>query len=190
MLTLALMAMTAGAAMAQNQDNKACNKDCANTEQCQAKKDCKKADCKKADCKKADCKKADCKKDDCKKACNDRFAREFEGIDLTAEQQEQINAIHAEQQAARQAKKEAAKAQKQAVKTDRQAERQAYLEKVKSVLTSEQYVKYLENQATRANKPMGRAQGKRFDKNAPRKVADRAPRAAKAVQVTEAQSAE
>lgn len=189
MMTLAVMAMTAGAAMAQTQDTKACTKDCAKNEQCQ-KKDCKKDDCKKSDCKKNDCKKSDCKKSDCKKACDAKGACEFEGLNLTDAQKEQIKTIKSEQQAARQAKKEAAKAGKDAAKADRQAERKAYLEKVKAVLTPEQYTQYLENQATRANKPMGRPQGKRFDKNAPRKVADRAPRAAaKAAQATEAQPA-
>lgn len=186
MITLAVMAMTAGAAMAQSNDNnKECTKDCPNIEQCQKQKDCKKADCKK------DCKKADCKKEDCKKACDAKGACEFEGLNLTDAQKEQIKNIKEEQKAQCQAKKEAAKAQKEACKADRQEARKAYLAKIKNVLTPEQYVQYLENQATSGHKGQmkaGRHDMKRFDKNAPRKVCERAPQAVKAAKVQEAQN--
>lgn len=172
-MTLAVMAMTAGAAMAQsNDDNKKCaTNDCAKTEQCQKQKECKKG--------------GDCKmQKDCKKTC------EFEGLNLTDAQKEQLKTIKEEQKAQRQAKKEAAKAQRDASKANRQEARKAYLEKVKAVLTPEQYVQYLENQAVRSHKGQmkaGRHGMKRFDKNAPRKVAERAPKAMKAAKLQEAQ---
>lgn len=174
LMTLAVVAMTAGAAMAQNKDdNKDCTNDCAQTEQCQ-KQDCNQPAC--------------CKKGGPKQAC------EFEGLNLTDAQKEQIKTIKEEQRAAAQAKKEAAKAQKAEKKNARQEGRKAYLEKIKAVLSPEQYVQYLENLVTRGHdghKAMGRAdQQKRFDKNAPRKVGDRAPKAVKAAKVMPAQKAE
>lgn len=84
----------------------------------------------------------------------------FDGLNLTEQQQTAINNLQNERRqactAAAKAKKDQ-KADKQKAKADKQkvdpkqkaeqrtASRQAYLAKVKSILTPEQYTKYLEN---------------------------------------------
>lgn len=72
----------------------------------------------------------------------------FAGLNLTAQQQQSIDALRAERSKACTASKEA-KQQKQQAREERmnarKENRTAYLAKVKSILTPEQYVQYLEN---------------------------------------------
>lgn len=76
----------------------------------------------------------------------------FEGISLSADQQTKLDALKAE----RKQKSEAARAERQKKQeerlTARRAARRAELDKVKSILTPEQYVKYLENIALGGNR--------------------------------------
>ena len=98
----------------------------------------------------------------------------FDGIQLTPDQQAKINQLRADKAKARmearkaekQARADAAKAEKQAraefgkARMDaRKAEIKADLEKMKQILTPEQYVQYLENMVTSAPAP-GRMDGK------------------------------
>lgn len=96
----------------------------------------------------------------------------FANLNLTAEQQTQLEALRAEQQATRDkaraeakqkmearkqgdkkgknlsdAEKAARKAELDASKADRDAARQAYLDKVKAILTPEQYEQFTQNMA-------------------------------------------
>lgn len=87
----------------------------------------------------------------------------FEGLNLSADQQAKLDALQAEQKAARDAKRTADKTKKQearnAQKEAKKAERKAQLDKIKAILTPEQYVTFLENQyltghgASKAAKP-------------------------------------
>lgn len=170
MIALATVAMTASIAFAQT-ETKACDKKgCPKTEQCT--KDCK-------DCTKCD---KDCTK--CDKPCDKQRACEFEGLNLTDAQKEQIKNIKAEQKAKCQAECQAKQAKKAEKKEARQAARQEYLAKIKAVLTPEQYVQYLENAATRGNKGMKRGdmrkmEGRRMDCGKGRPVCDKAPQVVK-----------
>lgn len=87
----------------------------------------------------------------------------FEGISLSADQQTKLDALKAERKqktdaasAERKQKSEAARAERQKKQeerlTARRAARRAELDKVKSILTPEQYVKYLENIALGGNR--------------------------------------
>ncbi len=73
----------------------------------------------------------------------------FDGLNLTAKQQESIKALQTETQKARQEAGKQAKADKQKRSADQRAAKQAarkdYLAKVKAILTPEQYVQFLEN---------------------------------------------
>lgn len=71
----------------------------------------------------------------------------FEGITLTPEQQTKIDAIKADRQ-------KAAKEARENKKADRKTCRRDYLNKMKAVLTPEQYVVFLENMVTA--RPAGR----------------------------------
>lgn len=175
MIAMACIAMTASMAMAQT-DAKKCDKECAKTEQC-AKQKCNKP-----------CDKA-CDKQKCNKPCDMQRACEFEGLNLTDAQKAQIKAIKDENRATRQAARQAKQAQKAEKRDARQNERKAYLAKVKAVLTPEQYVKYLENAVTRADKgtksDMRRMEG-RFERGKQRPMGDKAPRAVKATKIEQA----
>ena len=163
MIAMAAVAMTASMAFAQTDNTNACpKKDCPKTEQCA--KDGKK----------------------CDKPCDKQRACEFKGLNLTDTQKEQLKAIKAEQKAKFQAERQAKQAQKAAKKEARQAARKEYLAKVKAVLTPEQYVQYLENVATRADKGMKRDMRKmegRVDHSKARPAGDKAPRAMKAAKL-------
>ncbi len=169
MIAMAAVAMTASMAFAQT-DKKCCDKkDCTKTEQCA--KDGKK----------------------CDKPCDKQRACEFEGLNLTDAQKEQIKAIKAEQKSKFQADRQAKQAQKAEKKEARQNARKEYLAKLKAVLTPDQYVQYLENVATRTDNGMKRDMRKmegRFEKGKGRPVGDKAPRAAKAAKLQPAQKAE
>lgn len=145
------------------------------------KKNCKDADCKKKDCK--DCKKCGTK-DCCKKGDNKKFGkkggkngapgpkmagkhhgmkdgrgdghmRAFEGIDLTAEQQQKLSDLRSNRMERAKNDKASSKTQltdeQRAVKraemqAKREEARKKYLEDVKGILTPEQYAKFLENE--------------------------------------------
>lgn len=162
MIAMACIAMTASMAMAQT-DAKKCDKECAKTEQCAKQK--------------------------CNKPCDMQRACEFEGLNLTDAQKAQIKAIKDENRASRQAARQAKQAKKAEKRDARQNERKAYLAKVKAVLTPEQYVKYLENAVTRADKgmksDMRRMEG-RFERGKQRPMGDKAPRAVKATKIEQA----
>lgn len=89
---------------------------------------------------------AECKSDS---TCTPTCELFFEGITLTPEQQTQVKSINDARAATAKAKKAEAKAKKDAAKTDRKdvrkAERKDYLNSMKSVLTPDQYVVFLEN---------------------------------------------
>lgn len=176
MIALAAMAMTATAAMAQTETKKCDNKDCPNIEQCAKQKDCKKA---------CDNKKA-CDK---MQSCEAKGACEFEGINLTDAQKAQIKSIKEAQKAKCQAERQAKQAQKAEKKDARMAARKEYLAKIKEVLTPEQYVKYLENKALKADKHMKR-DFKRFDAKQGRRMGHHDPQAVKAAKQFPAKDAE
>ncbi len=117
-LALAVVAMTAGLANAAN-DNKQCDHKGA------------------AKCEKTVC--AEKKQGACE-------LREFQGIELTDAQKTQLKALKADCKAKKVEAKQSEKAEKARKMDARRADRQAYLEKVKAILTPEQYTKYLESQ--------------------------------------------
>ena len=95
MIAMAAVAMTASMAFAQTNNTKDCpKKDCPKTEQCA--KDGKK----------------------CDKPCDKQRACEFEGLNLTDTQKEQLKAIKAEQKAKFQSERQAKQAQKAAKKEE------------------------------------------------------------------------
>lgn len=126
MIVLAAVAMTAGFA-ANAANDKKCDK------KCEAVK----------------CEQKACAKD--QKACNELM--EFQGINLTDAQKSQLKALkaerHAAAQKAKEAKQEAKRAEKGAKAEASRQCRQEYLEKVKGILTPEQYTQFLENQLTK-----------------------------------------
>ncbi len=101
----------------------------------------------------------------------------FEGITLTQEQQAKLDQLNQSRKADRQQRAQATKEQKKQAKEARRADRKAqkrdYLNNVKSILTPDQYVVFLENivveQAPGQHKMMrandGKVKGmKKFDK--------------------------
>lgn len=80
----------------------------------------------------------------------DRMMQPFEGIDLTAQQKEDIQKINNEQLALR----KAAGNDKAKGGDDRRQGRLEYLHKVQKVLTPEQYVTFLENTAVNGGRKM------------------------------------
>lgn len=93
----------------------------------------------------AKCERVDCKEQK-QKQCP---LAEFKDLNLTDAQKEQLTALKAEQKAAR----TEAKKDKKAAKAEMRREgRQQYLAKVKSILTPEQYTKYMENQLVDGHK--------------------------------------
>lgn len=122
-VALAAVAMTAGIANAQDTKTQKCDgPQACNSQQCGNPGDCKKAYC------------------------------PFDGLNLTDAQKAQIKEIRAKQAEAckancpdKQAKKDAKKAEKQARREARQQARRDFLAQVKTVLTPEQYIQFLEN---------------------------------------------
>lgn len=90
-------------------------------------------------------------------ACRPQGYCPFAGLNLTADQQTKLQALNADRQ--KKAKDARANAQKQRseAKDARKNARKEYLAQVKSILTPEQYVQFLENNYT---------QGGRFDRGA------------------------
>lgn len=95
---------------------------------------------------------------DCKKECTKapKAMCPFEGLNLSDKQKEQLKQLNADRRADREkkiaekrddmkAKKEEGNAKFEEMKAQMKAERKAELEKIKSILTPEQYVKFLEN---------------------------------------------
>lgn len=115
----------------------------------------------------------------CGKNCNGKCDKpcqrpcEFEGLNLTEQQQAQIKAIQEEQRAKCAKDKADCKAQKEARAEQRRACRAEYLAKIKSVLTPEQYTAYLENCAKMHH---GKKGAKRFKHGEGRRVCDKGPR--------------
>ncbi|MDE7111358.1 MAG: hypothetical protein K2O38_05600 [Muribaculaceae bacterium] len=158
MIAMAFVAMTVSVAMAQT-DKKACdNKECVTTEQCCAKAGQK-----------------------CDKPVPAKRACAFEGLNLTDAQKEQLKAIRQEQAGKCQAAAKDQQAKKEAKKEARRNARKEYLEKVKAVLTHEQYVQYLENLATRTDNGI---------KKDMKRMGDRAPRQVKAAKLEPAKKVE
>lgn len=123
MIVLAAVAMTAGFAA-----------NAANDKKCDKK------------CEAAKCEQKACPKE--RMACTELM--EFQGINLTDAQKDQLKALKAERHAAAQKAKEAKKAEKGAKAEARRQGRQEYLDKVKGTLTPEQYTQFLENQLTKS----------------------------------------
>lgn len=84
-------------------------------------------------------------KDGCdfKKEC--KGANAFEGINLTADQQSKLDALKADCKAKREQYKADRKAAKDQARTDRKQAKRDYLNRVKGILTPDQYVVFLEN---------------------------------------------
>lgn len=118
---------------------------------CTSKTECTKS-CDKKDCGKKDCKKKDCGKPECGK--KDYFqSPAFKGITLTDDQKKKIEALNtagkpAKAQRDGKVTKEEMKAKREEMKKQREKARSKYLEGMKSILTPEQYTKYLENCAS------------------------------------------
>lgn len=86
------------------------------------------------------------------KGCKKDAVCPFEGLNLSEAQQLKVKALQEKQQIERKAKKEDIKAKKEARKEERKLAKQNYLKELKSILTPEQYVQFLENQFVRADK--------------------------------------
>ena len=83
----------------------------------------------------------------------------FQGLDLTAEQQTQIQALQTE--CRQQAQRENARASRQAAAADRQQAKRDKLARIKAILTPEQYVAFLENAFVNAGPSQGARMGNR-----------------------------
>lgn len=175
-------------AATQSPESNEGKKEC--TEQtCKKKSECKKEECKKSDCKKSDCKKSECKKGDFKKGNKggkdfagrngkkgQRYGKGkgrenmqaalFDGITLSAEQQQELQALRVK--AKDNAKKEKAEFAAK-MKEKREKAREDYNKDVKKILSAEQYAKYEANQkalqAKRAEKKAA-MQAKKTEKKA------------------------
>lgn len=86
---------------------------------------------------------ADCEQTACgpRNNCMDMF----QGLDLTAEQQTQIQALQTECRQQAQAQRDNERASRQAAAADRQQAKRDKLARLKAILTPEQYVAFLEN---------------------------------------------
>ncbi len=114
------------------------------------KDDLRKAECKKGDCKASKCEKGDLKKGDCKKGegkcakgeCKKASAM-FSDLNLTAEQQSQIDALFAKRQEKAQADRAQNKADREKAKADKKEKRAAaqseFNAELQKILTPEQY---------------------------------------------------
>lgn len=119
----------------------------------------------------------------CQKACRDgkqkcgkerdgSMCNPFEGLSLSADQQTKLKALQEKRMAERKEKSDKAKASAQVGRQDRMAKRQEcrkqFLAEVKSILTPEQYVQFLENnfQSKGCKAGKGHGHGCRNDKKA------------------------
>lgn len=140
-LSLAVLAVTSFSIMAANENNNAKNNEKARTECCKQKS-------------------GECKgKKDGKSDREDKFMKAFEGLNLTDAQKSKLEELRKECQAKRDAvkkdgekkdkKENLTQEQKQQLKAEkmakRQQEKQEMLNNIKSILTPEQYTKFLEN---------------------------------------------
>lgn len=155
-LVMAALTISSIGAFAQNQtsDNKPA---CEQTSEChKGKKDGK---CKK-DGKKDGKKKGDRKHGDKVDGLNP-----FEGIQLTSEQQQKVDALKAERKAKMKAEKGKKEADKQAAKEARQQEKAQFDAQVAEILTPEQYTQYQSNcDSIKAKKQRMKAASKKYKK--------------------------
>ena len=75
----------------------------------------------------------------------------FEGLNLTADQQTKLDALRQEYKAKKSEAKKDLKEKRQEMSMEAKAKKSEYLDKLKQILTPEQYVTYLENQVTKAD---------------------------------------
>lgn len=123
--------------------------------------------------------KVECAKDACK------GGNAFEGITLTPDQQTKIDALKADCKANREKCKADKKAAKEQARADRKQAKRDYLNKVKGILTPDQYVVFLENIVVSDGprdgmRPGGHHGGKQFKggKDMKRGAGQRAPKTA------------
>ncbi len=95
----------------------------------------------------------------------DKRPNPFEGIELTAQQQEAIKNLRQEQMAQAQAQREKAKTDREAAKVEREQAMKEMDDKIKNILTAEQYTQYQQNiekmKAERGNRPQNGQRGPR-----------------------------
>lgn len=89
----------------------------------------------------------------------------FEGLDLTEQQQSQLEALRAEFRPSREEMKDDAKDGKKDFKEEMTKSRETYLAKVKEILTADQYVKFLENSFNTQAPKMNNHHIKKMDGN-------------------------
>ena len=155
---IAIIAIAALGMSAMAQDMDKCGKQCCEKGKKECAEKCEKAGkCDKAG--KMDCK-GDMKgcKGDMKPGCDmaPKAMCPFEGLNLSDKQKEQLKKLEADRRAEcekkaadkkaeMKAKKDEQKAKCEEMKAKMEKERKADLEKIKSILTADQYVKFLEN---------------------------------------------
>lgn len=113
-------------------------------------------DCKK-DCKKDNKNKKECTRFDKMKECKD-MVDPFANLNLTDKQKEQMKALRENCQKQRfekeKAKRDSAKAKREARMKEQRQERENFLKEIKSILTAEQYVQFLENEFLKSKQDM------------------------------------
>lgn len=113
----------------------------------------------------AECNQKECvNPQDCKKACP------FDGLNLTAEQQEKVKDLNNALEVSRKNLKQEAKAENTEMKDRRKELRQKYIDDLQEILTADQFVTYLKNYYVNQAGPRPQKVGKGvkpvFDKSA------------------------